>query len=189
MREFLIISGGVISVLSVLPYLRDVIRGKTKPRVVSWFTWTVLTAIATGAALSDKAYASGILTLAGTIATGTVVIVGLKYGDRRFERFDIYCLVGAFTGLLAWQLLDSPEIAILATVTIDFVGALPTLRHAWKKPLEETEQAFIISSFAALLSLLAVEQISITNLAFPLYLTLMNAAIASVVVTRKRVNK
>jgi hypothetical protein len=187
MREILIIAGGAISVLGVLPYLRDVIRGKTKPRVVSWLTWTVLTAIATGAALSDKAYASGILTLAGTLATGSVVLAGLKYGDKKFERFDIFCLTGALVGLVLWLTFGSPEIAIIATVTIDFIGAMPTLRHSWQKPHEETEQAFIISSFAAFLSLLAVEHISITNLAFPLYLTLMNATIASVVVTRKRV--
>lgn len=186
MREFLIIAGGGLSVLSVLPYLRDVMRGKTKPRVVSWLTWTVLTAIATAAALSDKAYASGILTLAGTFATGSVVVAGLKYGDKRFERFDVYCLLGAFVGLVLWLLFGSPEIAIVATVSIDFIGALPTLRHSWQKPHEETETAFIFSSFAAFLTLLAVKEVSITNLTFPLYLTAMNGLIASTIVTRKR---
>ena len=186
MRELLIIAGGAISVLGVLPYLRDVIRGKTKPRVVSWLTWTVLTAIATAAALSDKAYASGILTLAGTLATGSVVLAGLKYGDKHFERFDVACLVGAFVGLALWLIFGSPEIAIIATVSIDFVGAMPTLRHGWQKPNEETELAFIVSSFAAFLSLLAVDNYSVTNLAFPLYLTLMNGLIATVVVMRKK---
>lgn len=186
MRELFIISGGAISVLGVLPYLRDVIRGKTKPRVVSWLTWTVLTAIATAAALSDKAYASGILTLAGTLATGSVVLAGLKYGDKHFERFDVACLVGAFVGLALWLIFGSPEIAIIATVSIDFVGAMPTLRHGWQKPNEETELAFIVSSFAAFLSLLAVDNYSVTNLAFPLYLTLMNGLIATVVVMRKK---
>ena len=189
MRELLIIAGGVISVLGVLPYLRDVIHGKTKPRVVSWLTWTVLTAIATAAALSDKAYASGILTLAGTLATGSVVLAGLKYGDKHFERFDVACLIGAFVGLASWLIFGSPEIAIIATVSIDFVGAMPTLRHGWQKPHEETELAFIVSSFAAFLSLLAVDTYSVTNLAFPLYLTLMNGLIATVVVMRKKSKK
>lgn len=189
MRQVLIVLAGIISIISVVPYFIDVVKHKTKPRIVSWFTWTVLTVIASAAAFSDQAYASAFLTLGGSIATASIVMVGLKYGDRNFERFDIACLAGAMAGLVLWLMFGSPEIAIIATLIIDFIGALPTLKHSWQKPQEETASAFIISSFAAFVSLFAVEQIGISNLSFPLYLFLMNAAIAATIVLRKRALK
>jgi hypothetical protein len=189
MRQVLIILAGIVSVLSVVPYFIDVVRRKTKPRIVTWFVWSVLTAIATAAAFADHAYASAVLTLAGSIATASIVVVGLRYGDRHFEKIDIFCLVGAVAGLVLWLVFGSPEIAIIATVAVDFIGSVPTLWHSWKAPSEETASTFFLSSFAAFLSLLAVERVSVTNLTFPLYLFLMNSVIGLLITVRQKAHK
>jgi hypothetical protein len=177
MRTFLSILSGLIIVAGVVPYILDVLKRQTKPRIVSWFNWTLLTGIAAAASLADKQYASAALTLAATIATALVVIFGLRYGDRKFEAFDIYCELGALLGLILWIIFNSPLVAIAATVSIDFIAALPTLKHSWQKPYEETRLAYISGVAGGFLALAAVNKPHLSGLLYPVYIPLANLAL------------
>lgn len=107
----------------------------------------MLTAIASAASFADHQYASAVLTLCATIETAVIAVLGLiKSGDRTLEKFDIYCLGGAIVGLVLWLVFNSPAIAVGASVAIDLVGALPTIRHTWQKPYEETWLTFLLGS-------------------------------------------
>ena len=138
MVSFLIILSAIVTVVAALPYIIEIVRGRTKPRIVSWFTWSVLTGIACAASFADGQVPAGVLLLAGTFETALIVILGFKHGDRKFERLDMYCLAGAATGLVLWLLFNSPAIAVLATITIDLIGAIPTFKHSWEKPVSYT---------------------------------------------------
>ena len=52
LQTVLIILSSVLTGVAALPYLRDVLQGKTKPRVVTWLVWTVLSGIAAAASFS-----------------------------------------------------------------------------------------------------------------------------------------
>src|SRR4051794_24711829 len=93
LRAGLMALGASLVLLSAVPYVLDVTRGKTRPRIFSWIVWTVLGAIATVAAFTEAEYSSAGLTAAATVETGSVVALGWKYGNRNFERLDAYCLV------------------------------------------------------------------------------------------------
>jgi heme O synthase-like polyprenyltransferase len=187
MRTTLIVISSVVTVASVMPYLLDILKGKTKPRVVSWFTWSVLTAIASAASLADHQYASAVLTLCATIETAMVVTLGIvKSGDRTLEKFDIYCLSGAVVGLLLWLLFNSPAIAVAASVIIDFVGMLPTIKHTWQKPHEETRLTFVLASIGGLCTVFAASDHRITAVAYPVYIVFANALLAAIIIVRHR---
>jgi hypothetical protein len=52
MRDAIALTASLISFSGVLPYVRDVLRGKTHPNMVSWLTWCLLNLIiADGAAI------------------------------------------------------------------------------------------------------------------------------------------
>ena len=36
---------GIIAIVSYIPYLKDVLKGKTKSHAFSWFVWAMLTGI------------------------------------------------------------------------------------------------------------------------------------------------
>lgn len=182
MRNFLAVLAGVVAIISVVPYLVDIVKLRTKPNIVSWLTWTMLTAIATAATFAAGESRTAMLMLASTVCTVLVVILGLKYGIAKFTPFDAFCQLGALAALLLWLQLDSPTIAIVTVVVIDFIGTLPTLRHSWKQPAEETWQTFCIGALAAALTIISLESYSIDSLLYPLYLVVANGAIAAVVV-------
>ena len=180
-KTALIVISAVLTIASAIPYLVEIVRRKTKPRVVSWFTWSLLTGISCAASFADGKIASGVLLLAATMETMAIVVLGLKYGDRKFERLDIVCQVSAIVGLILWLVFNSPAIAVIASVIIDCIGAAPTIKHSWHKPYEETWSTFFLAAVGALATVFAAGAWTITGLAYPLYIVLINFFLAALV--------
>lgn len=185
----LVILSSILTVVGVIPYIVEVVRRHTKPRVVSWFTWSVLTAIACIAAIVEKQYPTAILLFFATIETLLVVILGWRYGDKKIERLDVIFLVGALVGIGLWQVFNSPAVGVIAVVIIDFLGGVPTFIHAWEKPHEETAITFFLASLGALCTLLAVSDWRVTAVAYPLFLIAINLAYTLIIVTRGNIDK
>ncbi len=186
MKEALAVIAGILAVVAIIPYMLDIIRGKTKPNVVSWFTWTLLLVIATSAAFAAHQPKTAFLTLGDTIGTGLTLLLGLKYGIAKFSWFDGFCQAAAIGGLILWFIFNSPAVAIIATVAIDSIAAIPTLRHAWHHPGEETWETFGVLTVASALTLISLSTFSVTSLTFPLYLLLINGLITSTIFFRGR---
>ncbi len=186
MRTALAIFGGLVLMLSSLPYIRAVIRGETKPRIVSWFTWTLLLLVSIAATAADHDWVTVLLLGGDAVGTSAIVVFGWKYGDRRFERFDVVCQVAAIVGLLLWFVFDSPLVAVVASVVIDFIGAVPSIKHSWQEPYEETASTFVMDTFGALASLAALTSFRATAVVYPIYLVVINATFALIVVGRRK---
>jgi hypothetical protein len=186
MKNALAIIGGLIAAFSTVPYLIDIVRRKTKPNIVTWFTWTLLTAIATAAAFASHEPRTALLTLGSAICTGTVVLLGLRYGIAKLSLFDGLCQAGAIAGLVLWLVFNSPSIAIFFALSIDFIVMLPTLRHSWLSPQEETWQTYMIGVVSASFTLFSLSKFNFVSLAFPIYLLLADLLIAVLVIYRRK---
>lgn len=189
MYTVIAILGSLLAVAGTVPYIIDTVKKKAKPRIVSWFTWALLTGIAAAAAFSDGQFSAGLFALAGTLATGTVVIVGWRYGDRSFTRLDITCQASVLVGVALWMTFNSPAIAVWGAIIIDFVGFIPTFKHAWEKPQEETPVFFGAVFVAGALSTAAAVPVggwTVTSVAYPLYVALSMAACLGVLVLRNK---
>lgn len=185
MNEALAIAGGIIFSFSVLPYVRDILKGKTRPNVVTWFTWTLITSIATWAAFNQQEYRTALLTLMSTLATTVIVVLGIRQGVYKYTKFDFVCQVLAIAGVIAWQITDQASIAISAALLADFIGAMPMLRHIWLKPFEETWATFAIAIFGGTLTIISLDNFNIVSLGFPLYAIMLDMVIVTLIITRR----
>lgn len=185
MRTALTAFGSVIILLSSLPYVLAVVRRQTKPRIVSWFTWTLLLFISIAATAADHDWSAAALLLGDAVGTSAIVIAGLKYGDRHFERLDVVCQAAALVGIGLWFIFNSPLIAVVASVTIDFVGAVPSVKHCWQRPHEETALTFAMGSIGSLATLAALTPFRPTAVVYPMYLVIINGLFATIVVARR----
>jgi len=175
MKDVLAFIAAFLMLSSAVPYIIDILRGKTKPNIVTWFTWSLLIGIGATALYTAKETNAALLLTGDFVATFAVVLFGLRHGIAKIDRFDIFCQVGAVIGLVLWFVFDSPLIAIAATITIDFIGTIPTLRHSWNYPDEETPLTFLISIVATVLTLLSLKTYSISAWVYPVYLLFSNA--------------
>ncbi|MBC7581726.1 hypothetical protein H7097_02555 [Aeromicrobium sp.] len=185
MKDLLAIMAALLAAGSTIPYVIDTVRKQTKPNIVTWSTWSILTLVAAAAAFAAGEPRTAALIGASTISTAAVVVAGLWHGVAKFSWFDGLCQAGAVLGLGLWLLLDSPTVGIVIPVCIDFVALLPTVRHAWLRPGEETWQAFVIAVVASLLTLLSLSRFNVNSLLYPLYLFAANLLIVAIVIWRR----
>lgn len=186
MNDALTVAGATLIILSGAPYIIDIVRKKTHPNAVSWFTWTLLITIGAFAALDAGETRTAILTFADAIQVGIILLLGLNYGYAKFSLFDGMCQAGALLGLTLWLIFNNPTVAIIATISIDLIAALPTFRHAWLKPGEETWQTYFISGVGATIGLFSLAALSVDRYAYPLYLVLLGLTLSSVIVVRRK---
>ncbi len=186
LRAALMALGALLVLLSAYPYLLDVVHRRTRPRLFSWVIWTLLGAMATVAAYVEGEYASATLTAAATLETGAIAVVGWRCGKRVFERVDAVCLAGVVLGLLLWNRYDSPFVGLSAALAIDLLAAVPTVRHAWSKPREETTLAYLLCTAAAACSLAAMPRLTLMGSLYPLYSLVINGAIAALTLRAPR---
>jgi hypothetical protein len=146
----------------------------------------MLTLIATIAEFAAGEYKTAIFTSSAVLETSLIVLLGLKYGYAKYSRFDALCQASAIIGLVLWWLFNNPALAVITSVTIDFIGALPTIRHSWIEPGEETWSTYALSSVGGLLAIFALTSYNWTSLTYAVYLVLINLAISSVIITRKK---
>jgi hypothetical protein len=111
------------------------------------------------------------------------VVLGLKNGDRKFERLDIICLIGAFIGLLVLVIIKSPSLAVIVSIVTDFLGAIPTLKHAWFKPREETWITYAMFEIGSAITLLIADFHFLTAVAYPMYLLVFDSLVTGIILT------
>ena len=181
----LITVSSILTIVSALPYVINVLKRKTKPRIVSWFIWGVLTGGSCVAAFSEGQYATGIMLTFSSLASFVIVLLGWKLGDKKFERLDVVCLIGAVIGIILWRLLDSPSIAVLVMILTDFIGGIPTIVHCWRKPFEETWPTFMMGCIGSICTLLALSNWQITSFAFPLFIASNSLTSTIIILTRR----
>ena len=174
MKDTLAFIGAFIVLFCTLPYIIDVVKKKTKPNIVTWIIWSVLIGIGAAALYASNEFNAALLLTGDFIATFAVVIVGLKYGTAKLDRFDFVCLIGAVVGLILWLVFNSPLIAIIATIVIDFIGTVPTVRHSYHNPEEETWITFALGVIATIFTLLSLPNYTFSAWIYPAYLLFSN---------------
>jgi hypothetical protein len=186
-KDILVILSCLLTITAVIPYLVEVVSKKTKPRIVSWLVWTIITSIAAVAALIDHQWSTAILLFSAAIETMAVVLLGWENGDKKIDRLDIICFIGAMIGIILWVVFNSPAIAVIATIIADLIGGIPTLVHSWKSPNEETWITYALSLLGATCTLLVLSSWVITSFAYPLYLVVVNLEFTLVIIIRKSI--
>lgn len=187
MRNAIALIAAIVSFSGILPYIRDINKGKTHPNMVSWITWCLLNTINTVAALSTGAIQTALLSGASALATGWVTVLSLRHGVKKYTPFDIICQTLAIIGIIAWRFTGQPDLAVLIAVSVDLVAALPTWRHAWIAPYAETWHGFAMAGGAAFVTLFTITNYTFVSLAFPLLVITNCSVLVSIILFRRTV--
>ena len=185
---FAAVLAGLLTLASVVPYVRDMLKGTTKPNIVSWGLWTLIQAIFAAAQFSAGASLSIVLPAVEVGTTGLVVVLGLiGFGYKKYRPLDFVCLALALLAIALWQISKDPMVALWLSVAADFVAAVPTLVKAYKDPKSETPSAYLLVALSAIAAAFATSIIDIPNLLWPAYIFAINATTLSLILLgRKR---
>jgi hypothetical protein len=180
------VTAAVLSVIDLVPYIRDIFRGTTRPHRGTWLIWSVLGAIAFASQFADGATWS--LGLVGMQAATTTFVLALsiRFGVGGASTGDL-CLIGlAGLGLVGWAISSTPVVATMFVVAADFIGVVMMLPKTWRDPWSETAPTYVLASAAGVCGTVAVGELDASLLLYPVYYAVGSGAIAAVILHRRR---
>lgn len=173
----LVILSALISISGTFVYIRDTLKGKTKPNRVSWLMWSISPLIGATAAMSaDADIWPTIRIFLGGILPFLVFISAFFNPNSHWKliKFDVLCGACSVLALIVWGAVQSPEAAILLAAAGDAFATIPTIRKAWKHAETETKITYLANFASILLILPAIPVWTLENSTFQIYLVLAN---------------
>jgi hypothetical protein len=186
MRIIFGIVGALINAASLVPYVRDIIRHKTKPQRSMWWIYSGLFLLLFAAQLDAGSGWVVVLTAEYVLSATTIAILSLKYGYGSLHKRDGLSIGVALFGLAAWLITSNPLLAIIMVVMVDFAGFWLTIVKTWHAPHSETLISWELSLIGNIIGVAAVTTWSFTVLVYPVYAVLGTALLDWIIIYRRR---
>lgn len=182
---------GVFAVLLVfvgyIPYIRDVLSGKTTPHIYSWFLWGFVTALAFALQISDGAGIGSFVTLAAATMCSVVAFLAFtKKGKKDITTSDTIFFLFALVSVALWLLAKQPVLAAVLTTLTDVLGFVPTIRKSWNKPYSETLSFYLLNTVRFALAVFALQQYTIPTALYPIVWCIGNGMFALMLYVRRK---
>lgn len=185
-KLFFGLASSLLAVVCFLPYIWDILRRKTEPHMYSWLIWTILQIVGVAAQLKDGAGYGAWALAVGAFFCFAIFLLSFRYGTKNISRFDLFCLVASVGAIGIYLFIDNPVWAIIVVASVDFVGFLPTFRKGFEEPFSETSSTFVMSAIANGLSILALQNYSVTTVLYIGSLFFTNSSFATMILARRR---
>ena len=108
LAPFLGLLAGIVGVADTIPYVRDILRGTTRPHRGTWLIWGALAVVAVLSQRADGA--SWSLVMAATQAVLTAVIFALSITVQNLAAADNVAARGELVGALGEGFADSLDV-------------------------------------------------------------------------------
>jgi hypothetical protein len=180
------LAAAALAVLNTLPYVRDILRGTTRPHRGAWLVWSALGASVFASQRADGATWSLAMVGVQTILTTTVLFLSLGRGTGGVGRYELVLMSAAGLGIVGWLVFEDPAVATSFVVAADLAGAALMTPKTWREPWSETLSTYVLASVAGVLSAAAVGALDPSLVLYPAYFAIVNAALALLIWSRRR---
>ena len=186
MKEIVGTIAVLLTFVGYVPYVRDTIRGKTKPHIYSWLLWGFVTISAWGLQISDKAGPGSWVTLAAALVCFVIFFFGLRQGQKDITKSDTIFFALALVALITWLFARQPVLSVVLLSLTDILGFIPTLRKSWNKPYTETLFSYGLNTLRFALSIYALQRYTIITSLYPLTWVVANGLFSLTLVIRRK---
>ena len=174
---------GILSSACVLfggiPYLNDIIKKRAHPHLLSWVGWGFLTTLGAFAMLAEgSTWATALLF--GNTAICLLIVLGAiisKTGVWSTGLQDYVFFGAGLLGIVLWQTLDMPILALICAILADICFGVPTIIKTFKDPTTETPFVWVMSVVSEIFGLLALQNLSFHEAAYPIYLFIYDSTV------------
>ncbi|MDB5183146.1 MAG: hypothetical protein JWO47_930 [Candidatus Saccharibacteria bacterium] len=185
MKEFLALTATALIIAAYAPYVKDIVRGKTKPHVYSWLISALVTFIAFGLQLSDSAGWGAIPTCVAAVAGLLIFILSLRPGRASITKFDTVFFVIALTAAALWLIADQALLSVILIASVDILAFVPTFRKSWKNPDQETTSTYAVNALRFTLATVAVQHYTFITVLYPLSQAFCDGLFAAFLLLRR----
>ena len=147
---------GVVGIADTIPYVRDTVRGTTRPHRGTWLIWSVLAIVVCLSQRADGASWSLIMAATQALLTSAVFLLSIRRGEGGLSPADVFMVTLAGGGVIGWIIADEPVIATACVVAADLIGAAMMVPKTYRDPGSETLATFALASLSGALAAGAV---------------------------------
>ena len=176
---------GVVGIVDTIPYIRDTVRGATRPHRGTWLIWGVLGTLVCLSQRADGASWSLIMAAVQAVLTSAIFLLSIRHGEGGLSPIEAVMVALAGAGVVGWVVVDEPVIATACVVAADLLGAAMMVPKTYRDPGSETLATFALASLSGALAAGAVGAPDPSLLLYPVYYCIVNGAIA-VLIHRRR---
>jgi hypothetical protein len=182
--------GAGISFYGIIQYLYGILRHGTQPRMASWVAWLTANTVFSVVAFHNGAYLAVAINGIAAFTNLLVIVASVKQrvSMKPGDTIDWSCLIMAIICIVIVVAIPGDKtLGALFAMVANVVATIPTLRHAWTRPNEETWQLFAANGFAnglSLMSILLVSGFEFTSVAGPLMAVIGNGSLVMITVGR-----
>ncbi|TSC59759.1 MAG: Uncharacterized protein LiPW15_779 [Parcubacteria group bacterium LiPW_15] len=185
MKEALSMISGALVAVAAIPYLVAIWRDRhsadgAKPVRATWLVWFALDGTTFKAMAMEH-------TLNWQIATSvavalTIFILSIPYGKKGWTMVEKICLGGAAVGIVLLSV--DPRLALGASLSSLFLGAIPTFRTTWLDPSSENRFAWGLWWVSCLAALGAVPAWTVEAAAQPIMFAIIESMMVALLFVR-----
>lgn len=174
---------GVVSSLFILvgaiPYIKDIFKKQVHPHVLSWLGWGLITGLGAAAMYADGSTWMAVIVFANTIACLSIAFFAAvrKVGVWETSGFDWFFFFMGLLGVVLWQTLDMPILALICAMVADFAFGIPTIIKTYLNPETETLFVWVAATLSGFFSLFAIQTIAFHEIAYPVYLLFFDSTV------------
>ena len=132
------VSAGLVGIFDTVPYLRDVMRGSTRPHRGMWLIWSALAVVVCLSQWADGASWSLIMLLTQAVLTTAVFAVAIVRGQGGTTIVELALIAVAAAGVTGWLLSGEPLVATVCVVAADLIAAAMMVPKTYHDPGSET---------------------------------------------------
>ncbi len=179
------VAGGLAGIADTVPYVRDTVRGSTRPHRGTWLIWAVLAVVAALSQRADGASWSVLMTGTQAILTGLVFVLAIRHGEGGMQTRDLLLLGLAGVGVIGWIIARQPVVAVGCVIAADLAAFVMMTPKVKADPDSETLSTYALAAAGGALAAGAVGMADVSLLLYPVYYCAANGAMA-VFIHRRR---
>ncbi|OGI45781.1 hypothetical protein A2121_00990 [Candidatus Nomurabacteria bacterium GWB1_40_6] len=188
--ENIIFVGVLVNLVGLFWYIRDVIKGGTRPNLVSWFIWSLAPFIGVFFQLKAGARLSILPIFMAGFTSLVVIIVSVlkKNGYWKINSFDVVCGIISLFALILYVFTHNLSISILFAIISDGLAYIPTIRKSWNFPESETGLMYTTGIVSNIIGLLTIKMWTFPIYSFGIYIVLFNSMVVFSIYRKKILN-
>ena len=186
-RDALGILSVALAIIAAIIYVFQTLRGDVRPHPLSWFLFGILSATGYWVQRDQGAHQGSWTLLAMTIICFVFVAASVARGERSFSRQEWSFAVAGGAVFVLYLFTREPNVAAALTTIVDALGYGPTFVRGWSHPRKDSVTSFALNGVKFVPSLMAMDPISFATSFYPATLLVLNTAVSTMLVLRRRV--
>lgn len=178
-----------LAILAAVIYVGQTLRGEVRPHPLSWFLFGTLSLTGYLVQRGEGVRQGSWTLMAMTVICFLFVAVSVARGERSFSRPEWAFAVAGGAVFVVYLFTGQPNIAAALTTLVDALGYGPTFVRGWAQPRKDSVSSFALNGLKFVPSLMVMDPTNFATAFYPATLLVLNAAVAIMLVVRRRTSK